>query len=193
MAKALTGTGWIYYALLNEDGKTYGDVKKLARLIEITVKDNWDTTKSYAGNIAEFQGTAYSGTDLSFTVHSIEETAEIELFGHKKATEGGVIYSSKDSTPYVAIMAELTEADQSNKEVTDYLTLYKGQLTPPELKGKTKEGKIEYQTKEFSGSFVDTDDGLFKYLVATDSTGFNADTWKTKWGKEVIIPTEDAA
>ena len=192
MAKALTGTGWIYYALLKEDG-SYDKVEKLARLIEITVKDNWDTAKSYAGNIAEFQGTAYSGTDVSFTVHSIEETAEIELFGHKKATEGGVIYSSKDTTPYVAIMAELTEADQSNKEVTDYLTLYKGQLTPPELKGKTKEGKIEYQTKEFSGSFVDTDDGLFKYLVATDSTGFNADTWKTKWGKEVIIPTEDAA
>lgn len=192
MTKALNGLGWIYYALLKEDG-SYEEVKKLARLIEISVKDNTDTAKSYAGNIAEFQDSAYAGTDVSFTVHSIDTDNEIELFGHKKAKDGGIIFNSADKTPFVAIMAELTAVDTNNKAVTQYLTLYKGQLSPAEVKGKTKEGKVEFQTMQYSGSFVDRDDGLFKYITSTDNADFDKTEFDAKWGKEVIIPEEKAA
>lgn len=187
--KAVTGVGCIYYALLKTDG-SYDTVKKLASLIEITNKNNMETSKANAGDSVYMQTTEYSGSDLTFSVYNIPREAEAELYGHKISSNGGIISNSSDVVPYVALMAELHSNTESGR-VTDYLTLYKGQLQEPELTGKTKEeGKTEYQVKSISGSFQQNDNGLYRYLVSSDDEGFNATEWATKWGKEVIIPTE---
>ena len=70
------------------------------------------------------------------------------------------------------------------------MTLYKGKLSLPEDKAKTKEGKTEYQTVSLSGIFMPLENGIWKYSVKTTDADFDPVTHAQTWGKTVFIPEE---
>lgn len=192
MSKVNTGLGNIYYSIAtitgfgSEEVISYGEVKPLAPLIEVSVSPSENSNTMYAGDVPFVTQDALGEIDMTFSVPLISDAAMCDLFGYKKATEGGIIRDAKAVRPYVALMFEQNCADG----VVDYVTLYKGKLSLPELKGKTKEGQVEFQTKSFNGKFVTPKNGIWMYAVSSDDVDFSRETWATKWGKTVVVPTE---
>lgn len=185
--KATVGLGKAMYSLMNSDG-SYGAVKELGDLSEVSVKHGMNTSSANAGDKTYLQTTEYSGSDVTFSIYNLAKEAQCDLYGHKMGSKGEIIKSSKDVVPYVAIMFE-AHARTETEEVTDYSTLFKGQCQEPEFKGKSKEkGKTEFNVWQIAGTFQDLDDGKYCSTVSSDDADFDAKAWAEIWGKTVPIP-----
>lgn len=183
----ITGLEKVYYAVMtDETTETYGEIKELGEGIEIGVTPTENQTSLYAGNKQLLVESGLGDIDLTFTIPSMSTEAQKDLFGMEEATEGGLIYKSNAIKPYIAIMFNKT----LDGGAMEYVTLYKGKLNIGEDKAKTKEGQTEFQTTQYSGKFVPLKDGMWKHVVRSTDTGFNAETWATKWGTSVVKATK---
>lgn len=183
----ITGLEKVYYAVMtDETTETYGEVKELGDGIEIGVTPTENQTPLYAANKQVLVEKALGDIDLTFTIPAMSTEAQKDLFGMEEATEGGLIYKANSVKPYIAIMFNKT----LDGGAMEYVTLFKGKLNLSEDKAKTQEGQVEYQTAQYSGKFVPLKDGMWKHVVRSTDTGFNAETWATKWGKTVVKATK---
>lgn len=186
--KIVTGVEKAYYAVLTNDGETptYETAKYLPGLREISVTPNEEQATIYAENRLYDSENSLGDIEVTLDFTSIGTADYAILLGKKIASDGGIIESAYDQAPYIALMVEKTLSGG----VKEYLTLFKGKLSIPEDKAKTKEGKTEYQTVSISGLFMPLENGIWKHAVKTSDEGFNSETHATKWGKTVVIPTE---
>ncbi|MDU6807605.1 MAG: phage tail protein [Clostridium sp.] len=186
----ITGLEKVYYAVMtDETTETYGEVKELGDGIEIGVTPTENQTPLYAANKQVLVEKALGDIDLTFTIPAMSTEAQKDLFGMEEATEGGLIYKANSVKPYIAIMFNKT----LDGGAMEYVTLFKGKLNLSEDKAKTQEGQVEYQTAQYSGKFVPLKDGMWKHVVRSTDTGFNAETWATKWGTSVVKATKKAS
>ncbi|MGG7145059.1 major tail protein [Clostridium nigeriense] len=186
--KIVTGVEKAYYSILKEDGDTpkYDAAKYLPGLREISVTANEEQATIYAENRLYDSENSLGEIEVTLDFASIDTTDYVALLGKKVASTGGIIESSDDQPPYIALMVEKTLSGG----VKEYLTLFKGKLSIPEDKAKTKEGKTEFQTISLNGLFMPLENGIWKHAVKTTDDNFNEDTHKMNWGKTVIIPSE---
>lgn len=188
MAKKITtGVEKAYYAILTEDGTipTYENAKYLPGLREISITANEEQATIYAENRLYDSENSLGEIEVTLDFASIDTTDYVALLGKKLATGGGIIESVDDQAPYIALMVEKTLSGG----VKEYLTIFKGKLSIPEDKAKTKEGKTEYQTVSISGLFMPLENGIWKHTVKTTDSGFNSENHKKNWGKTVILPS----
>lgn len=188
--KITTGVEKAYYAILEQDGAVprYGAVKYLPGLREISVTANEEQATIYAENRLYDSENSLGEIEVTLDFASIDTADYAALFGKKIAKTGGIIESSSDQPPYIALMIEKTLSG----EVKEYLTLFKGKMALPEDKAKTKEGKTEYQTMSLNGLFMPLDNGIWKHSVKTTDEGFNRETHAQSWGKTVLLPSTEA-
>lgn len=188
--KITTGVEKAYYAILEQDGAVprYGAVKYLPGLREISVTANEEQATIYAENRLYDSENSLGEIEVTLDFASIDTADYAALFGKKIAKTGGIIESSSDQPPYIALMIEKT----LSSEVKEYLTLFKGKMALPEDKAKTKEGKTEYQTMSLNGLFMPLDNGIWKHSVKTTDEGFNRETHAQSWGKTVLLPSTEA-
>lgn len=181
--KVITGIEQGYYAIMTDMvTETYATVKPLGELIEIGVKPQEKSTSLWAGNREVLLESGLGGVDVTFTVPALETDTICELFGKTLADTGGYISNSRDVKPYVCLMFKKT----LDSGADEYLFLYKGKLNIAEEKAKTQEGNVDFQPKQFEGKFVTLQNGIWMYSVRSTDADFDATTFQTKWGKEVI-------
>lgn len=188
--KIVTGVEKAYYSILKEDGDIpkYDTAKYLPGLREISVTANEEQATIYAENRLYDSENSLGDIEVTLDFASIDTDDYAILLGKKIASTGGIIESSDDQPPYIALMVEKTLSGG----VKEYLTLFKGKLSIPEDKAKTKEGKTEYQTVSISGLFMPLENGIWKHAVKTTDSGFNSENHKSNWGKTVILPSTEA-
>ena len=186
--KITTGVEKAYYAILTQDGEnlTYEQVKYLPGLREISVTANEEQATIYAENRLYDSENSLGEIEVTLDFTSIDTSDYAALFGKKLAQSGGIIESADDQPPYIALMVEKTLSGG----VKEYLTLFKGKLSLPEDKAKTKEGKTEYQTVSLSGIFMPLENGIWKHSVKTTDADFDAEDHAQTWGEKVFIPEE---
>ena len=186
--KITTGVEKAYYAILKQDEEnpTYEQAKYLPGLREISVTANEEQATIYAENRLYDSENSLGEIEVTLDFTSIDTSDYAALFGKKLAQSGGIIESADDQPPYIALMVEKTLSGG----VKEYLTLFKGKLSLPEDKAKTKEGKTEYQTVSLSGIFMPLENGIWKHSVKTTDDGFDPETHAQTWGKKVFIPEE---
>lgn len=186
--KITTGVEKAYFAILdNENGvnPVYKPVSYLQGLQEFSIVANEETATIYAENKTWETENAIGEIEVSLTFASIYTPDYVALLGKKLSNMGGVIESSDDEAPYIALMLEKTLSGG----VKEYLTLYKGKLRIPEDVARTKEGATEFQVKTLAGTFMPLNNGMWKHVFKSDDIGFDASKHAVNWGKEVIIPT----
>lgn len=187
--KIVTGVEKAYYSILKEDGDIpkYDTAKYLPGLREISVTANEEQATIYAENRLYDSENSLGDIEVTLDFASIDTDDYAILLGKKIASTGGIIESADDQPPYIALMVEKTLSGG----VKEYLTLFKGKLSIPEDKAKTKEGKTEYQTVSISGLFMPLENGIWKHAVKTTDGGFNSENHKNNWGKTVILPSTE--
>lgn len=184
------GLGKAYYSVIAADG-SYGTVKELGDLIEMSIQPSESNVALWAGNreITNVNGTRKA--NLTLTLPAISKDVKCDIYNYVKTAEGGMTRGKKKSNPYIAIMIEQTTFNsETGEEAIDYITLLKGKMEGSEIKGKTKDkDNREIQTSSISGEFT-CPEGLddYIYIVSSDDEKFNAETWATKWGKTVPVP-----
>lgn len=181
------GVGKVYYAVLNNMTETYGDVKLLSdKVVEFGLSPTQSETVVSGSNREVMRLVGQLVGEITLTVQSLESEVAAELLGRQKALEGGYIDKGL-GRPYVAIMVEKSlDGDEM-----EYLTVYRGQFKHMEEKAKTKTDKdVELQPLQLTGSFSQLSNDLFKWGVRSTDVGFDKIEWATKWGKEVIKPTD---
>ncbi|OLS02882.1 major tail protein [Tissierella creatinophila] len=186
----------LYYAILKsetENTVTYDPIKYLPGLREITVTPEENSGEIYAEGMVWDSDTQLGkvSVTLDATDLSIEQYAE--LLGKELDKNGGVIDNAYDESPYIALMYE----KEMTQGVMEYATLFKGKLSIPEDKVKTREGNVEYQTKSMQGTFMPLNNGNWRNIVRSDSPDFIEESFMENWGegktiklpeKLVIIP-----
>lgn len=187
--KIVTGVEKAYYSILIEDGAIpkYEAAKYLPGLREISVTANEEQATIYAENRLYDSENSLGEIEVTLDFASIDTVDYVALLGKKLAAGGGIIESADDQPPYIALMIEKTLSGG----VKEYMTLYKGKLSIPEDKAKTKEGKTEYQTVSLNGLFMPLENGIWKHSVKTTDEGFVEGTHKENWGKTVRIPSTE--
>jgi phi13 family phage major tail protein len=188
MAKKIVvnGLNKLYYAVMtDEETETYSAVKYFPGLREITVSPKEENASIYAENVQWDIDSALGDIEISLDITDIPPDIIAEVLGKKKATGGGYIDNANDVKPYIALLFDKTLSGG----LTEYVILYKGKFNIFEDKAKTKEGKPEYQSKTMTGKFLPLSNGMWKYAVRSNDSEFDATTWATKWGKEVVKAT----
>lgn len=188
-----TGVGMSYYSVMTNIGDkdtkpTYEAVKPLGEIVEVSIDSSQEQNKFWAGDRciltydSDYKG---SGT---LTLPSLSPAQKADLLGYKKTADGGYIRSREKKN--IALMLELHSVNnETRKEVTDYVTLFNVTVQESQIQGKTAEDNFEFSNVQlsFEAQTVPHKDYTdFKYIVSSDDESFNAETFATKWGKEVL-------
>ena len=183
-----TGIDKLFYAVMtDENEETYGAVKRLEGAVELTVEATENLSSLAAdNNNAYVTEEALGEITVSATIAAISTEDYCAIFGKKLAKTGGIIESANDVKPYVCLMAEKSLTGG----IKEYVHLYKGKFSVPADAVKTKEGQVEFQTKQMEGKFSALSTGQWRYFVRSNDADFNAETWKTTWGTSVVKAEE---
>lgn len=176
----------LYYAILkSETGEeaTYEPIKYLPGLREITVTPEEQSGEIYAEGMVWDADTELGKIGVTLDATDLDIETYAELLGKQIDSNGGVIDNAHDEAPYIALMYE----KEMTQGVMEYATLFKGKLSIPEDKAKTREGNVEYQTKSMQGVFMPLNNGDWRSIVRSNSTEFVEEVFMENWGEGKTI------
>lgn len=190
--KVVNGLKKGYIAIMQEDG-SYDTPIEIGNLIEVSVDTSEDSATLDAGNFIVMTDSAIGETKITVSLPALSDEAKKAIYGYKVGGNGEIIATSDDVKPYFAFQYERTLRTSAGKEISEYVTFYKGQFNLPKADAKTKEnGKVNFQTEQIEGTFMPLDDNGHIYMssVKSDAVGFSSE--KLKFGTEITIPTATA-
>lgn len=186
-----TGVGKAYYSVLENVGDkttkpSYGAVKELAEIVDISIQSSQESQKFYAGDrcILTYDND-YKGSG-TLTVPSISNEAKADILGYKKTTDGGYIKSKEKRN--IALMLELHTVNNETREpATDFVVLWNTTISEGDISAKTAEDTFEFSNLalNFESETVPHKDYTdFKYIVSSDDPDFS-DEFLANWGTKV--------
>ncbi|KDP13630.1 hypothetical protein BU644_07120 [Staphylococcus chromogenes] len=167
---AIGVTNFYWAPIKTDDGEKF-EVESGHRtrfLKEIEVDRPQEVEEEYGDNMVA--ATAVSNGKLSVKTTFVSIPAEQKAFlaGAKKG-KNGFKYGANDIPPDVAVVFERTNHDGSS----EWVGLFKGKFTRPNLSGQTKQDKVEFQNDEVEGSFVDRLYDESSHVTGFDKKGDN--------------------
>lgn len=158
------------YAKLIKDEKgniQYGEVKPFAPAIQAKVDTSSENSTIYADNGPIIVLSSIGETKLNFSTTEIPQEVLADITG-QKMVKGVIAWRQDAVAPYVAFGFTGTKEDGNVRHV--WLT--KGRFGIPSADWKTKEEKIDGQTEEIEGTFVQRADKVFKITGDSSVEGF---------------------
>ncbi|MGG0156669.1 major tail protein [Bacillus velezensis] len=159
----------VYCELVKEEnGKfEYGKVKPFAPAITADVDTSSESSTLHADNGPILVLTNIGETKLKFGTTEIPQDVLAHITG-QKIVKGVIAWRQDAVPPYVAFGFTGTKEDGNVRHV--WLT--KGRFAIPSASWKTKEDKIDPQTEEIEGTFVQRNDKVFKITGDSSVEGF---------------------
>ena len=154
-----TGLGKCYYAVFNEEEKTYGEIKEINDLISFSVQPSESSSSLFAGDkkiIIDYV-TTVSG---SIGVPSIPDDVFMELFGLGEKVGQTINYNDKVKRPEVGLIIVEHCYEKNMIHI-----LWNAKLTLPTSQGNTKGDSISYGTKELAFEAIIPDDGIYYSIL----------------------------
>ncbi|MGE7364270.1 major tail protein [Staphylococcus cohnii] len=190
--RAFTGlTGFYYKTLGDEEGvQAVTDPERIKYLQEISVSKEQSIEKAYGDNVPAELAVASGTTEVEATFHKLPLEDRVNLYGLHQ-TEEGAVFVGESTPPYTACIFQKTMEDGSS----EYVGLFKGIFTLPEISGNTKEDGVEFSQDQSNAEFMPVEvegiDGMQSYVLGHDpkgSTKMRDYIWEKVFGAK---PTED--
>lgn len=152
----ICGIEKLYVAVLQSDtplGLIFNAPQYFKDIQELDIKPKVNKASAYAENRLKAQKTAFDSADISVNRYEMTSAERALILGQILAETGGVIASSNDAPPFVALLYK------APLEVGyRYGVIYKTLFTPPDDTMKGLEGKPDLsQTPKISGVAQPTD------------------------------------
>ncbi|WP_430489885.1 phage tail protein [Bacillus amyloliquefaciens] len=166
MGSVSVGLENLVYAKLIKDEKgdiQYGEVKDFAPVISAKVDTATETGTLYANNGPIIAKSQIGETKVSLGVSEIPQEVLADITG-QKLVKGVIAFKQDAVAPYVALGFTGTKEDGTTRKVW----LLKGRFGMPSEDRKTAEDKVDFQTDEIEGTFIQRSDKYFK--ISGDSS-----------------------
>lgn len=171
---ALVGLDSVYVAPITKDdstGVTYGVPVRVANAIDAKITPSVDTQSIFADDSVAEIISVFSQVDVEFTIAELNSTIYALLLGKTKNSEGVIIDSANDISPYFALGFRAKKSNGSYRHVW----LYKGKFEPVDESFQTQADKADFQTQGVKGTFVKRiKDGKWRARVDADDQGLTA-------------------
>ena len=147
------------YAKLNEDGKTYGEIKTLAGAIECKVTLDLSEASLYADDTLKEQVSLFKSGTLTAGIDDDDDSVFAELLGKTVDEETGVVTSNSEDTPiYVGfghIVSKIVNGEKKYK--VEFFPKVKFKPFIPD--SKTKGDSLEFTTPSVEAIIFENDNG----------------------------------
>ena len=147
------------YAKLNEDGKTYGEIKTLAGAIESKVTLDLSEASLYANDTLKEQVSLFKSGTLTAGIDDDDDSVFAELLGKTVDEQTGVVTSNTEDTPiYVGfghIVSKIVNGEKKYK--VEFFPKVKFKPFIPD--SKTKGDSLEFTTPSVEATIFENDNG----------------------------------
>lgn len=179
--------------LINDtaESTTYKTPEYLSRAIKATLQPILATGTLESEDEVELDESQIIGYTVSIEVSQLDDYMRAKLFGHRRDASGGIVVSSDDTPPELALIFRTALSDKQNYK---YTVLYKGRFKPNEETNETK--KKESITYGVEGTIEGTfycraSDGTAKYSLRSDNATTAGKTKIAEWFTEVQNPDKE--
>ena len=147
------------YAKLNEDGKTYGEIKTLAGAIECKVTLDLSEASLYANDTLKEQVSLFKSGTLTAGIDDDDDSIFAELLGKTVDKQTGVVTSNTEDLPiYVGfghIVSKIVNGEKKYK--VEFFPKVKFKPFIPD--SKTKGDSLEFTTPSVEATIFENDNG----------------------------------
>ena len=147
------------YAKLNEDGKTYGEIKTLAGAIECKVTLDLSEASLYANDTLKEQVSLFKSGTLTAGIDDDDDSVFAELLGKTVDKQTGVVTSNTEDLPiYVGfghIVSKIVNGEKKYK--VEFFPKVKFKPFIPD--SKTKGDSLEFTTPSVEATIFENDNG----------------------------------
>ena len=147
------------YAKLNEDGKTYGEIKTLAGAIECKVTLDLSEASLYADDTLKEQVSLFKSGTLTAGIDDDNDSVFAELLGKTVDEQTGVVTSNTEDLPiYVGfghIVSKIVNGEKKYK--VEFFPKVKFKPFIPD--SKTKGDSLEFTTPSVEATIFENDNG----------------------------------
>lgn len=186
----------VYAIMTTEDSATtaptYGEVKHAPGVIAVNINPNASQETLFADDGPYDTATTLGRVEVEINKAELTTENKSDLLGHSIDSNGGIVYSSSDVPPWVAIGFRTLKSNGKYR----YVWLYKGKFTDPEDNNETKGDSINFQTDTIRGQFVKLNNPVvvngkeafpWKYEIDGDNADANQ-TVISGWFEDVVMP-----
>lgn len=168
----------LVYAIMTTEETTsadpmYSAVKAAPGVMSIGVNPNGSVETLFADDGPMETATTLGKIEVEIQKNALTTANKADLLGHKVDTNGALISSDSDVSPWVAIGFRTLKSNGTYK----YVWLLKGKFTEPEETNETKGDGVNFQADTIKGQFAKLNKA---YTVATKSVR----PWKTEADEE---------
>lgn len=182
------GLDGIVYAVMNdEDLETYDTPVKIPGAVQATITPTTNSTTFYADDKADEVATSLGDIAFALITKNLPVTALRDLLGHTIDSNGGLVRSSDDNAPYVAIGYRRKMSNGKYR----YNWIYKGKFQPEAQDAQTKADTTSYQTPTINATFLPRDtDKHWQYVINEGDPGVTSGFLSTFFDN-VVLPDAD--
>ena len=197
MATRIGVSNFVYAIMKTEDTPTtaplYDPPQAAPGLMSLNINPNGSTDTLFADDGPLETATTIGQVEVEIQKNYLSTKNKVDLLGKKTDSKGGLLSSSNDVPPWVAVGFKSLKSNGHYR----YCWLYKGKFQDPEDNNETKGDSINWQSDTITGNFVRlmfgyTIDGVtkypYKYEIDEDDTTADGETI-TGWFKQVTLPT----
>ncbi|MFR1178842.1 MAG: major tail protein [Bacilli bacterium] len=147
------------YAKLNEDGKTYGEVKTLAGAIECKVTLDLSEATLYADDVLKEQVSLFKSGTMTAGIDDDDDTIFAELLGKTVDEETGVVTSNVGDEPIYVGFGHIVPKMVGGKRKYKVEFFPKMKFKPFITDSKTKGDNLEFTTPSVEATIFENDNG----------------------------------
>ena len=147
------------YAKLNEDGKTYGEIKTLAGAIECKVTLNLSEASLYADDALKEQVSLFKSGTLTAGIDDDDDSVFAELLGKTVDEQTGVVASNTEDLPIYVGFGHIVSKIISGVKKYKVKFFPKVKFKPFIPDSKTKGDSLEFTTPSVEATIFENDNG----------------------------------
>lgn len=183
---AIIGLKDLHYAIITSEDKeatVYGEVKPLGPAMALNLEPSVNTENLDADDGVLFSESSKGATSVELNTAYLEEEVEADILGKKLDENGGILDSSDDRAPYIAIAGK----SESARGGYEYFWIYRVKLSGGSENKETKGDTPDYKTPNLSGDALPRiNDKKERYKIWEKSENVTDPTIFDEWFNDVI-------
>lgn len=134
---------------------------EIAKAIQADIKIDTNDVKLYANDAVTESDKSFKSGTLTLGIDDLPDEIQAEFLGHKLDTNGEIIASGNDISPYVQV-GFYAKKRKNNKDYFRAIWLHKVQFGEPEDTNKTKGESVEFATTTLEGNILLDENNYWK-------------------------------
>ncbi len=177
------------YAVLNSDGRTYGEVKTLAGAIECKVSLDLSEATLFADDVLKEQVSIFKNGTLTAGIDDDDDTVFAELLGQTKDVATGIVISKVSDNPIYVGFGHIVPKMINGVKKYKVEFFPKVKFKPFMTDAKTKGDSLEFTTPSVEATIFENEDGIWEKHGVYNSETDAVNALNAMFGQNLVTIT----